>query len=274
MSAVKGDIATMRLYVRELLKFNSNLGTSSGRGPNEAARAAKERRAQIKEAEEFVQIWDDEEAMEREAEQALNPHTYIPKGKSKHRPPADKGPGKEKISKVVPSLKQKRASRTAGNQTPKGQKKKIVINQGKLRRNILLGCQVAEISMPELLEMDTTMDGDKSGKPTIIFTDRLGIRVCRGCPRGITAEDQSPPSNMVFRRCSVMGYYNRVLNKYIEKPSNVHFHLDISCLRKADPTTEVKDIYMTDDVFQDLTEDHMRVLHEKGLLTHILALKL
>ena len=36
--------------------------------------------------------------------------------------------------------------------------------------------------------------------PMVIFTDGLGISACKGCPKGITKEEQKYPNNMVFRR--------------------------------------------------------------------------
>ena len=40
-----------------------------------------------------------------------------------------------------------------------------------------------------------------SSKPTNgVFTDGLGISVCKGCPKGITKEEQKYPNNMVFKR--------------------------------------------------------------------------
>ena len=75
---------------KELFKFNQNLGTSSGKGPSQAVRDAKDRKKQLQEAEDFVNILDDEEAILLEAQQANNPTTFIPKAVEKHR--AKEGP--------------------------------------------------------------------------------------------------------------------------------------------------------------------------------------
>ena len=55
---------------------------------------------------------------------------------------------------------------------------------------------------------------------------------------------------MVFQRRGIVGYYNKILNKFINGEVNVHFHLKKSCLRNADQTVEFKDITMTDEVLQ------------------------
>ena len=67
--------------------------------------------------------------------------------------------------------------------------------------------------------------------PVVIFTDGLGISVCKGCTKKkISHEEITYPHNMVFQGCGILGYYNKVLNKFINGEYNVHFHLKKSCL--------------------------------------------
>ena len=47
VKAAKYDVATMLLQEKELFKFNQNLGTSSGKGPSQAVRDAKDRKKQL-----------------------------------------------------------------------------------------------------------------------------------------------------------------------------------------------------------------------------------
>ena len=133
-----------------------------------------------------------------EAEQAKNPYTYIPKAKAKHRPPpTTDSQGKKKRAK------------------PDFRTKDIKLDQQKLRQNVILGCQVAGISLEELLSTDipsSTIE-DTSKRPHIIRSNGLNIRVCKGCHKGITKEEQEYPCNLVFRRKSLVGFYNKVLNK-------------------------------------------------------------
>ena len=67
--------------------------------------------------------------------------------------------------------------------------------------------------------------------PVVIFTDGLGISACKGCPKGITKEEQKYPNNMVFRRRGSVGYFNRKLQKYVTSDCNIHIHLNKACLR-------------------------------------------
>ena len=67
--------------------------------------------------------------------------------------------------------------------------------------------------------------------PMVIFTDGLGISACKGCPKGITKEEQKYPNNMVFRRRGSVSYFNRKLQKYVTSDCNIHIHLNKACLR-------------------------------------------
>ena len=78
---------------------------------------------------------------------------------------------------------------------------------------------------------------------------------------------------MVFRRRGILGYYNKVLNKFINGEYNVHFHLKKSCLRYADQSLEFKDITMTDEVFAALSLEQLGVLKDADILQYIIANK-
>ena len=75
---------------------------------------------------------------------------------------------------------------------------------------------------------------------------------------------------MVFRRRKVIRFYNKVLNKYIHKLSNVHFHLDMQCLCKKDLSVQMWQIFMYDEVFEELSCEQLQVLNDKGFLKYII----
>ena len=62
---------------------------------------------QIKIAEDFVDIVSDDEALEQEAMESENPSWYIPKRKTKHRPP-------ENISKIISGQNAKKNGESKG----------------------------------------------------------------------------------------------------------------------------------------------------------------
>ena len=82
----KGRLATMVLQEGQMHMFNNNLQASDGRGPSQADREAKFRTQQEREAEEFVNILDDEYVIILEAVQSKNPEYHLPKAAEKHRP--------------------------------------------------------------------------------------------------------------------------------------------------------------------------------------------
>ena len=83
---------------REIKLFERNLLKCAGRRPSAGVHDAKDRAQQIQVAEDFANIFDDEEDVLLEANQGNNPAMHIPLARSKHRTPkkrfATKPPGK------------------------------------------------------------------------------------------------------------------------------------------------------------------------------------
>ena len=65
----------------------------------------------------------------------------------------------------------------------------------------------------------------RKNPPVVIFTNGLGIKVCKGCPKRITKEQQVYPNNMVFCRRGPGGFINPKTQKCCITECNVHFHL-------------------------------------------------
>ena len=74
----------------------------------------------------------------------------------------------------------------------------------------------------------------RKNPPVVIFTNGLGIKVCKGCPKRITKEQQVYPNNMVFCRQGPGGFINPETQKCCITECNVHFHLKKTCLRGYD----------------------------------------
>ena len=89
--------------------FNHNLLKCAGRGLTKEARDARDRAQQMWKAEEFAAIFDDEDAVLLEAEQAMNPNSYMPQQNDIHRAPkhnkVGKGRGKKDKKKMEISIK-------------------------------------------------------------------------------------------------------------------------------------------------------------------------
>ena len=76
--AVKNDTATMVLQEEELYEFIRNMSMSTGKGPSDAIHKAKSRVEQPNVAKDFVEIFNDIEAVILEAEEVNEPTSYQP----------------------------------------------------------------------------------------------------------------------------------------------------------------------------------------------------
>ena len=74
---------------------------------------------------------------------------------------------------------------------------------------------------------------------------------------------------MVFRRQGPGRFINPKTQKHCVTECNIHFHSKKTCLRGYDQAVEFKDITMTDEVFDKLSNEQMEVLHNEGILQHI-----
>ena len=105
--------------------------------------------------------------------------------------------------------------------------------------------------------------------PPFIIKAEWNIRKCKGCKKEITKEEKVYPQNMVFQRIGLYGYMNRTINKWIENEQPIHFHLNMGCMRKHDPTMEMHYITTNDEFFIEMDEHQMSVLHGLGFLKPI-----
>ena len=110
---------------------------------------------------------------------------------------------------------------------------------------------------------------ERKNPPVVIFTNGLGIKVCKGCPKRITKEQQVYPNSMVFSQWEPGEFINPKTQKHCTRECNIHFHLKETCLRGYDQAVKFKDVTMTDEVFDKLSDEQMEALHKEGILQHI-----
>ena len=123
--------------------------------------------------------------------------------------------------------------------------------------------QPAQVSNPEIERYWVP------NPPIVILTTGTNIRMCKGCGKAITWNDKQYPHNMVFTRRGITGYLNRKSNTYINKISNIHFHLKIKCIREHDCTVKLHEIMMNEEVFADLSTEQIEELNKRGILKYI-----
>ena len=315
--AVKNDTATMVLQEEELYEFTRNMPMSTGRGPSDAIHKARWRVEQLYIAKDFVEIFDNIEAVVLEVEEVNEPTSYKPKRWASFKPPKDDESKKNFTTKKVPKSKKKTWSceKSKRKEFDDGDAREVeercntphVVEED----NMVGGQEVDENGNNEVCKhrmeynrkrkeccgMCTKEDGkdksgmkkkqseDKDGKkntesiferaarimkknvqqlppkverknpPVVIFTNGLGIKVCKGCPKRITKEQQVYPNNMVFHRWGPGGFINPKTQKHCITECNVHFHLKKTCLRGYDQAVEFKDMTMTKEVFDKLSDE-------------------
>ena len=101
--ACRNDLSTMMMQQAGLKEFEENEGKSSGRGQSVGTHLLQDQLDQIKVAVDFNNIMDDAEAIRAQAEEAINPSSYMPKKKTTFKPPLEKP--KKFITKQVPKGK-------------------------------------------------------------------------------------------------------------------------------------------------------------------------
>ena len=281
--AAKYDVASMILQNKKLFKFNWNMEKSDGKGPSQGMRISRDRGDQCKIGEDFVDILSDEEALEDEANEGENPTWFLPKGKTRHRPPVTKFTfhphvkrGTTDPHKMKPrnGKKRKKADdtepKTNGYEENKT-KSSNSVDDFNIRRKLQLKLGEADEIMSSLSHTGSQIPEElRHNPPLIVITDGTSIRICNGCDKAITPEHKIYPNNMVFCRKKVVGFYNRILNKYIHKLNNVHFHLDMRCLHKKDLSVQMRQIFMYDEVFAELSREQLKVLNDKGFLKYVI----
>ena len=267
--AAKYDTATMMYQEKETGMFEHNLVKASGRGLSAGARIAKERAEQMKVASDFVRILDSEADVMLEAEEAINPDVYIPNAKDKHGAPRKKfGCG---------GRGQGAGGRGRGNAKSTATRKKQVASvnsQGleeelrkKLEEKLALAMMITDS------ELTTGRQNRVDNPPMVIIADWHHTK-CKGCRKGILREEKEYPHNMVLRRHGVYGFISLKTKKWTDSEINIHFHLDIKCLRKNDATTEVRYLTSNDEDFCKMDQAMMEFLHSIGFLRPIAEKKM
>ena len=247
VEAAKYDVATMMWQETQLDLFRRNLLKCAGRAPTKEVKDSKERSRQMKVATDFVNILDDHSAVMLEAQEGMDPARYVQK-KGTHRAPVKTA---------------KKDSKTRKAKVRKEQGKEKEIDEKEL--------QAKCIAAMEIMDCDLLPESGISivKNPPSVYKADWNIRKCKGCKKEITAKDKEYPHNMVFRRIGLRGYMNRILNKWIEAEEPVHFHLNMACLRKHDPTMEKRYITTNDEFFIEMDNEQMGVLHNLGFLKPI-----
>ena len=274
VDAVKNDCVQYIQNDVDLRLFLNNMGSATGRNPSQKQRAEEDRASQMKRALVYVQMMEDDAAVQEEAEEVNNPHICLPGKRAKHKPPANQkkvnNQGKVISAKGKGKGKGKSSAKKSHPVIPTHNAVQMKINQA----IVILGCPVEEVQ-PLLSSRPSSSATQDVNPPMVIYTDDIqGIARCQGCKQKITEKQLEAPANIAFRRSGVVSGFNMQTQRAYYHEGNIYFHLSIECLRKRDQTVEYKDCRITDDELLKLTPANLELLREKGLLGYILANKM
>ena len=107
---------------------------------------------------------------------------------------------------------------------------------------------------------------NKVDNPPVIIIASWRITQCKGCRKGISKEEKAYLHNLIIHHRGIYTYCNLKTKQWVNEEVNVHFHLDMKCLRKNDPSLEKRHFVCNDEDFVKLDRTQMEVLHDGGFL--------
>ena len=87
------------------------------------------------------------------------------------------------------------------------------------------------------------------------------------------SEGTDTPQDLIFRLNARRSFKHPITGTFMEKKGKAYLHLSLTCLRKQDTTMQLKDLAINDEIFIQLTDDHLQCLQSDRLLQYILAQK-
>ena len=286
VNAAKYDVATMMYQEREIHMFECNMLKTPGHGLSAAVHIAKDHAEQMKVAEDFGKIFDNEDDVIIEAQEANNLSMYIPKTLSLHGAPKikwknkrggcvgvnhhDRGHGIGGRGRGIRGCGRggsKFTGRKEDNRTGDKEASEEVNPDDLLEEKLILAMEVTGS------ELITERKNRVDNPPVIIITSRR-ITQCKGCRKGISKEEKAYLHNLVIRHHGIYAYCNPKTKQWVNEEVNVRFHLDMKCLCKNNPSLEKRHFVCNDEDFIKLDHTQMEVLHDGGFLKPIAEKKM
>lgn len=272
LEACKDDTAAMIMQVSDMKNFFLQLGTSTGKGPTALQKAWMSRKAQVKLAQEWVEELNNEEALQQEQEEAVNPKLFVPSGNCKHRP-SKRNSVEGKLQQPCKPPARKRKKEYIPGIPGKLEMIQNVLNDASVMEgdhlqidNPCQECQAGDVSR---FPRDVIQYSAKRNKPQVVLFLGLNISRCRGCLHKIDRKLYPAPTDLVFRMEALRKFKCPKTGTLKQQWSNVYFHLDVCCLQQVAENIQLKDIMIADDTLVLLSRPHMEHLKEIGLLKNI-----
>ena len=276
VAAAKDDITTMLQQESDLRRFGEGSTFKRGKVLTDTQRATKEKRQQMEMARSFAQVLQNQEALQMQIESEENPDFFIPGKEAGHKPTKKtkgvegksirgQGRGKRKETPTLDSLLQKlnRAKQIERGEAIEEEQEDPQEEESNVP---VLG------SGPEPRKVRPIKSTEQYPNPPHVVHSFYNVSRCQGCPEKINST-MPPPHDIFFRMKAIRPFQNKETLMWIDKVANVYFHLNTKCLKKFDPNLNLEEITMNDEMFYKMTDRHLKLLAEVGVLKHIIANK-
>ena len=97
-----------------------------------------------------------------------------------------------------------------------------------------------------------------------------GVSVCQGCPTPIST--MAAPNDLVFRMTAIRPYREKQTRVWVDRVANIYFHLELQCVQNFNKDISLDDVRIMQEEFTKLTEAHLQLLEQCGLLETIIKL--
>ena len=125
---------------------------------------------------------------------------------------------------------------------------------------------------PEPRKVKPIKSTEQFPNPSCIVQNLVNVSVCQGCPKKIDLTVPAP-QDMFIRMKGIRPYKDKDTLMWVDQVKNIYFHLNLDCLKKSDPTLDISTVTMSDEMFYNITDQHLTHLGSLGILKHIISNK-
>ena len=251
------DINRMMQVEADYKKFSSGESFLRGQAPTDVQRATAERRFQMEQGRAFADLLRNQAAHEMQMKGQQNPPVFRPASSARHKP-KKKGKGVE------------------GSAPPQVRKPPTLST---LLERLTQAKQVTSQPVPQNTDPRQPILGKgPEPRPNRPLPDEKpfvqkivgGVSVCQGCPTRIST--MAAPNDLVFRMTAIRPYREKWTRVWVDRVANIYFHLELQCVHNFNKDISLDDIWIMQEEFTKLTEAHLQLLEQCGLLETIINL--
>lgn len=124
-------------------------------------------------------------------------------------------------------------------------------------------CQSSMVSKDKSAPTDRSYEAPHQNDQPFHLTFMTGIiKKCYGCGQMFPAKQRLPPNDLVLKRFDHRVYVSprSKVQKKTQNLQSTYYHLNVNCARRKCPRFSMKDVIIQDEVQEQLTEAHKRVL--------------